>query len=112
MVAFSSLTPDQQSQVLAFVDQLFRPTDGETARAFARVQHMIDAANSGISALLQSLDQTAPLPNTSGLAGAAPLAPADVISGLNNYVSAAASFNTDPMRQARIKSAGIANTQL
>lgn len=110
MAVFADLKPEEQALVLAFVDQLFRPVQGVVNRAFGQVQHMIDSASSGASAMLAKIDAAEPLPTTSGLAGAQPVTPGELLSALEAYAGALKSFNTDEYRQARIKSAGFSAT--
>lgn len=106
-MTFDQLTPEEQALLLAFQDQLFRPIEGEVNRAFAKVQHMLDSYAAGVSTVLAKLDTGTVLPTQTGLAGAQPKTSDALISAMQSYMSAVASFNTDSFRQTRIQSAGI-----
>lgn len=107
---FEELTPDEQSLLMAFQDELFRPVEGQVNRAFSTVQHMLDVAGAGVAATLKQLDAGVVLPSKTGLSGAQPLTKDRLESALAKYAQAAALFNADADRQARIQAAGIGAT--
>lgn len=108
MSKFSELSDEQQKSLLDFIDLLFRGTEGDVNRSFAKVQHMLDCYAAYVSEALKTLDADTPLPTNTGLPGAQQKTPAQLISAMASYAAACSAFNTDEFRQSRIQSAGIA----
>lgn len=109
MAAFVDLTPEQQVILQHYVDQLVRPAMGELGRFGVRLEAVNDDYVAQSSAILALLDPGEEIPNGSGLAGAAILNEADVVT-LTSYVQGVLAFNTATHRQNMAKAAGAENT--
>lgn len=114
---WSDLTVDEKDKVLNLVNPL-RGFSGELAK-LSNFGIAISADwNGGVSDIVNSLDATAIIPNTSGLAGAQSLAPADVVNFVGYAINLSdvtnntggGGYNTNFHRALEVKMAGIVNT--
>lgn len=96
-------------QIQAFMDA-YRPLLGQVARLFNTIQRLEDAWTGGLEKQFSGMEQGEAMPVTSGLAGAAPLTPAEIIATMVDLSQALAAFNAPENRQAYIRAAGLANT--
>lgn len=107
-VAFSAITPAQQAQVLAFMQQ-FRPTIGAMAVALRQLQALANIWNASISSVVSTVTPTDVLPDATGLAGAQPLEAAD-LTAVMGMASAVLASNYAPANLAEfIKVVGPSN---
>lgn len=114
MATYASLTDEQKDQVQSVLNAV-RSAAAVLANLANQGQAIGAAWDGGIATLVNGLDPTEVIPQTSGLAGAQPVAPADLINfagyliDLSNPSNQQASggYNT-PFHQAlRVKLCGV-----
>ena len=108
MAAFSSLTTDQQNQIIAFM-QVFRPTIGQTARASNKVVTMLQVWTNVIQPIISTLDSGTVIPDNTNLAGAVSLTSDEVTALMGGFASYVSTFVTPANVTAWTQAAGIAN---
>jgi hypothetical protein len=108
MATWASLTPPQQQQVLAWMPLLRSGviTLVQSCNAGASLDGIWTAS---VSALVNSLDADTVVPDSTGLAGAQPLAREDVINLMTAIESLLASANTSAQRAEYLKVVGPVN---
>lgn len=104
MATYDSLS-DQDKAVVQNTVNLIRAGAGEFAKVFNHLKAIADDTNA--VALVQSIDSTETIPNTSGLAGADDLTQAEAVA-LYTDLNGIRSANDDAsFRSAASKAAGI-----
>jgi hypothetical protein len=107
MAAFSTLTPQQQALVSGWLTATFRPTVLANARALAALQQMATFYAAAIAPLLATVDAAETIPDQTGLAGAAPLAVADVTQWMTAAEAVLTAQNTPAQVAEFVKIAGV-----
>ena len=110
MATFASLTAAQQKAVTDF-SVMLRGSIGQLARILNSLNALNADYNSVVSpilALLTGADSTTPIPDSTGLAGTMPLAPADMIT-LTSHIQAALVINDAAHLSVWVKAAGPTN---
>lgn len=108
-MAYGDLTAEQRASLQSWLNNVVRPWCGEQAR----VNNHADVANLAYNAtglaVLGDLTDEDVIPNQSGLAGAASLTKAEVVSIVSHIQAILAGYNTDPHRQLWLRAAGAMN---
>ncbi len=107
-VEFSSLTPAQQAQVLAFMTN-FRPAIGAISVALRNLSALSNAYAAAIGPVLATVDPASPIPDTTGLAGAQPLACADVTTVMGMVAAVISTYYAQANLAEYIKIVGPVN---
>lgn len=108
MAAFSALTETQQVQVQAFMP-LFRSSIIQLAQACNQGARLDSVWQNTILASVTSLDAGTVIPDTTGLAGAAPLTREDVLGMMGAIEALLANVNTSAAQVEYVKAVGPAN---
>lgn len=107
-LTWAELTPAQQQQVLAFMP-LFRAATVQLVAAADGGAKLDSIWTNGLSAVVESLASGTVIPDTTGLAGASPLAMDDVVAQMTAIEQLLASANTAQARAEYLKIVGPVN---
>lgn len=108
MATFSSYTSAQQAQILAFMP-LFRSAIVGLVGACNQGATLDGTWTGAISTLVTGLDAGTVIPDTTGLAGAMPLAREDVLAIMTAIEGLLATANTPAQRAEYLKVVGPVN---
>ena len=117
MATWTSLSPSQQASVETLANGL-RAFMSEQAKLADMGVNLAALWNGGVASIVNSLGSTEVIPNTSGLAGAQDLAPADITNAVgyainqsdpNSSQGGVGGYNTSFIRTLAVKMAGPVN---
>jgi hypothetical protein len=106
-MAYTDLTPDEQEKLDYFSNNL-RALSGEFAQQINKIQAIKDYYDAnGLSAILASLDNPDVIPNKTGLGGAVDMTKDEFSDLVGNLATLLSTYDTQTLRLARVKAAGI-----
>ena len=108
-MTYAELSAEQKAVLDAFM-MAYRPTMGRVSQMLKAMANMVDAANAGVTDILDGLDVDAAIGDPTGLAGAQPLLKTQILSDIEGFETVLAIYDTAEKRQERIRAAGLANT--